>query len=54
MTKAPKKPAISVRPETFDKLRTYARSHGVQIRSVVDDLVNAAIDEAERRAKEGN
>ena len=45
----PKKPAISVRAETFAKLRDYARKHGTQVRTVVDDLILKALVE-----KEGN
>ena len=45
----PKSTQVSVRGETFDKLRAYCRAHGVQIKTVVDSLILQAIDE---RAKE--
>lgn len=47
MKRPPKKPAISVRAETFAKLREYARKHGTQVRTVVDDLILKALAEQE-------
>jgi len=40
---------VSVRAETYDKLRAYCRQHGTQMRVVVDDLVNKALDQAGSR-----
>ena len=51
---ASKKNEISIRSATYDKLRAYCRKHTVQMRSVVYELVTAAIDEAERKAAEAN
>ena len=35
---------VSVRGSTFEKLRAYCRKHGVQMRSVVDELLIKALD----------
>ncbi len=48
--KGPKKAQVSVREETFNALRKYCRKHGVNMRSVVDDIINAGLDEADLRA----
>ncbi len=46
--KRPKTPQVSVRGETYDRLREYCRKHGVQMRTVIDDIVNAGLDKQGR------
>lgn len=36
---------ISIRGATYDRLRDYCRRQGVQLRSVVDELIQQALDE---------
>lgn len=40
---------ISVRGTTYDALRAYCRRHNVQMRSVIDELIAKALDEAQQR-----
>ncbi len=51
-TKQANQKQVSVRGTTYDKLRAYCRKHGENMRSVVDGLVNQALDAAEK--KQGN
>lgn len=41
---------VSVKGETRDRLRDYCRRHGVQMRSVIDDIINRALDAEEKRS----
>lgn len=47
--KTKNKGEISVRGPTYDRLRDYCRRHGVQMKSVVDDLLIKALDEQENK-----
>lgn len=48
--KEPKTPQISVRGPTYDRLRDYCRKHGVQIRTIIDDVINRALDAETKRS----
>ena len=46
MTK-PKTPQISLRPQVYEKLRSYCRKSGEQMGTVADALVRKFLDEQE-------
>jgi hypothetical protein len=47
-TQQPKLFQVSIRGETRDKLRAYCRKHGVQMRTVIDDLIMRSIAAEEK------
>lgn len=48
-TKA-RRPFVSVRPEVFATVKAAARARGVPMRAVLDEIINASLDDEESRS----